>query len=77
MVIFGVAGDLARSTLIPALYDLGCPGLLPEPFSPFLGRTATVGISDVLRQALLDVLRKRKGFRVDAWQKFGAVVCFL
>jgi glucose-6-phosphate 1-dehydrogenase len=32
MIIFGAAGDLARHTLIPSLYALGCQGLLPESF---------------------------------------------
>src|SRR5262249_38433015 len=30
MVLFGASGDLARRKLLPALYDLGCEGLLPE-----------------------------------------------
>jgi glucose-6-phosphate 1-dehydrogenase len=29
LVMFGVTGDLARRKLIPALYDLGCHGVLP------------------------------------------------
>jgi glucose-6-phosphate 1-dehydrogenase len=29
LVIFGVTGDLTRRKLIPALYDLGCHGVLP------------------------------------------------
>ena len=71
MVIFGVAGDLARSTLIPALYDLGCQGLLPEPFA-VIGVARRPWNHDVLRQHMLDILRERKGFRVDVWQKFRA-----
>ena len=31
VVIFGVAGDLGRTTLVPALYALACQKLLPEP----------------------------------------------
>ena len=27
--MFGVTGDLAHRKLIPALYDLGCHGVLP------------------------------------------------
>ena len=30
MMIFGVAGDLAAQKLLPALYNLACPGRLPE-----------------------------------------------
>ena len=33
IVVFGAAGDLSRRELIPALYDLACQSLLPEPFS--------------------------------------------
>ena len=29
-MIFGVAGDLAAQKLLPALYNLACPGRLPE-----------------------------------------------
>ena len=29
LVVFGVTGDLTRRKLIPALYDLGCHGVLP------------------------------------------------
>ena len=29
LVIFGVTGDLAHRKLMPALYDLGCHGVLP------------------------------------------------
>ena len=31
VVIFGVAGDLGRTTLVPSLYALACQKLLPEP----------------------------------------------
>ena len=29
LVIFGVTGDLTHRKLMPALYDLGCHGVLP------------------------------------------------
>jgi glucose-6-phosphate 1-dehydrogenase len=32
-VIFGASGDLTRRKLLPALYNLGESGLLPEPFA--------------------------------------------
>ena len=32
LVIFGVTGDLARRKLMPAVYDLANPGLLPPGF---------------------------------------------
>ena len=33
LTIFGVTGDLAHRKLIPALYDLGCHGVLPDEFT--------------------------------------------
>ena len=33
LVIFGAAGDLTKRLLVPALYNLGAPKLLPEQFA--------------------------------------------
>ena len=33
VVIFGASGDLTRRKLMPALFSLGCEGLLPEQFA--------------------------------------------
>jgi glucose-6-phosphate 1-dehydrogenase len=33
LIVFGASGDLARRKLFPALYDLGCEGLLPERYA--------------------------------------------
>ncbi|MBI5106517.1 MAG: glucose-6-phosphate dehydrogenase [Solirubrobacterales bacterium] len=33
LVVFGASGDLARRKLLPALYDLGYEGLLPERYA--------------------------------------------
>src|SRR5262249_53325516 len=33
VVIFGVSGDLAPRTLLPALYDLACEGLPPSRYA--------------------------------------------
>lgn len=35
LVIFGGAGDPAERALLPAVYDLGCERLPPEPFGVF------------------------------------------
>ena len=71
VVIFGVAGDLARNMLIPALFDLGCQGLLPEPFA-IIGVARRPWNDDQLRQQVRDILQERKGFRNDVWQQFEA-----
>jgi glucose-6-phosphate 1-dehydrogenase len=42
LVVFGANGDLTHRLLLPALYNLACDGLLPEPFA-FIG----VGRSDM------------------------------
>jgi len=33
MIIFGASGDLTKRLLLPAIYNLGCDGLLPERFA--------------------------------------------
>ena len=57
LVMFGVTGDLAHRKLIPALYDLGCHGVLP--FGTTLvgyGRQELTddGFRDLMRQAIDD-----------------------
>jgi glucose-6-phosphate 1-dehydrogenase len=42
-MILGMVGDLARTTLVPSLYALGCQRLLPEPFALLGGSLQNVG----------------------------------
>ena len=50
LVIFGATGDLAARKLLPAIYNLGLGGLLPERFEVIgIGRRA--GDSEAFRRA--------------------------
>ncbi len=69
VVIFGVAGDLASRTLIPALYALGCQGLLPEPFA-IVGLARREWDDQAFRQNMLEHVKQQGGFRADAWERF-------
>src|SRR5438309_11042102 len=51
VVILGVAGDLARTTLVPSLYALGCQRLLPEPFA-LLGMARRAWDNDTFRDTI-------------------------
>jgi glucose-6-phosphate 1-dehydrogenase len=69
VVIFGVAGDLARHTLIPSLYVLGCQGLLPEPFA-IIGFARREWDDKAFREHMRDIVRRKRPFREAQWQKF-------
>jgi glucose-6-phosphate 1-dehydrogenase len=57
LVIFGASGDLTRRLLIPALYNLGASGLLPDAFS-VIGVARKELSSDAFRAGLEKSLRE-------------------
>lgn len=69
IVIFGVAGDLARSELIPALYALRHCELLPES-------CAVIGVArrdwdhEAFRQEMRRAAQRHPWFQEDAWRAF-------
>jgi glucose-6-phosphate 1-dehydrogenase len=68
LVIFGGSGDLARRTVIPSLYALGCQGLLPEPFAiiGFARREWDDEASArVLDRQLLSLIDEEHLYRID------------
>jgi glucose-6-phosphate 1-dehydrogenase len=69
MVIFGVLGDLARHTLIPSLYALGCQGFLPEPFA-IIGFARREWDDEAFREYMREIVGRKKPFREAQWQKF-------
>jgi glucose-6-phosphate 1-dehydrogenase len=69
LVIFGVAGDLARHTLIPSLYALECQGLLPEPFA-IIGFARRDWDDEGFREHMREIVKRKKPFREALWQKF-------
>jgi len=68
MVIFGAAGDLTHRELVPALYELGSKGLLPDPF-------AVVGYSlgdyddDSFREAMRASVCEQCSLDEEAWRR--------
>jgi glucose-6-phosphate 1-dehydrogenase len=56
-VVFGVAGDLTRRLLLPALYNLAATGLLPDDFA-FIGVARAENDDEGFRRDLRDALRQ-------------------
>jgi glucose-6-phosphate 1-dehydrogenase len=63
-VIFGASGDLTHRLLVPALYNLGACGLLPDAFS-VVGVARKELSSDAFRHDLQKSLREFATRRVD------------
>ena len=70
-VIFGASGDLTKRKLIPALFNLGCLGLLPDRFA-VLGVAITPGDDASFREQMTEDIRKFAVRPVDEerWKKF-------
>ncbi len=75
-MILGVAGDLARTTLVPSLYALGCQRLLPEPFA-LLGVARRAWDDDTFRDAIRTYAQEKKGFSDETWQQFAKRLSFV
>jgi glucose-6-phosphate 1-dehydrogenase len=70
LVIFGVTGDLARTKLMPAVYDLANRGLLPPGFSlvGFARRDwADQDFEQIVHQAVS--VHARTPFREEVWKQ--------
>jgi glucose-6-phosphate 1-dehydrogenase len=68
LVIFGATGDLAARKLLPAVYNLGLRGLLPDRFQVVgIGRSARD--RDAFRGLAKDAIaaHSRTGIEADAW----------
>jgi glucose-6-phosphate 1-dehydrogenase len=64
LVIFGASGDLTHRLLLPALYNLGVSGLLPEAFGLIgVGRSAST--SEAFRDDLAKTLPKFATRKID------------
>ena len=70
-VIFGASGDLTKRKLVPALFNLGCLGLLPEHFA-VLGVAITPGDDASFRAQMTEDIHKFALRTVDEerWNKF-------
>jgi glucose-6-phosphate 1-dehydrogenase len=65
LVIFGASGDLTHRLLVPALYNLGVAGLLPEAFA-LIGVARSSSSSEAFRADLESSLPKFATRKVDA-----------
>ncbi len=86
IVIFGAFGDLTKRLVMPAIYNLGCEGLLPEDFA-IVGVDLADGDVKVWQEHLHTMLlsfvgNKASEFNVDAideaaWQKVASRMSYL
>jgi glucose-6-phosphate 1-dehydrogenase len=64
LVIFGASGDLTHRLLVPALYNLGVAGLLPEAFA-LIGVGRSESSSEAFRDDLAQSLPKFATRKID------------
>ena len=76
VVIFGVAGDLGRTTLVPSLYALACQKLLPEPCA-ILGVARRDWDDATFRDEMQQWAQDSKGFSDVTWQQFAPCLYFV
>jgi len=76
VVIFGVAGDLGRTTLVPSLYALACQKLLPEPCA-ILGVARRDWDDETFRDEMQQWAQDSKGFSDVTWQQFAPCLYFV
>ena len=75
-MILGMVGDLARTTLVPSLYALGCQRLLPEPFA-LLGVACKTWDNNTFRKATRTYAQEKIGFGDETWQRFAKGLSFV
>ena len=70
LVMFGVTGDLARTKLMPAVYDLASRGLLPPGFS-LVGFARRDWVDEDFAQVVHDAVKAhaRTPFREEVWDQ--------
>ena len=76
VVIFGVAGDLGRTTLVPSLYALACQKLLPEPCA-ILGVARRDWDDETFRDEMQQWAQDSKDFSDATWQQFAPCLYFV
>jgi glucose-6-phosphate 1-dehydrogenase len=69
VVIFGASGDLTRRELVPALYELGGQGLLPESFA-IVGFARSQWTDDEFRQRMRKAVEAECAIDKDRWERF-------
>jgi hypothetical protein len=76
IVVFGAAGDLAQRELIPALYDLACQALLPEPFT-IVGFSIEDLDDDAFRDMMRRAVTEHRRFDPSHWERFAPHLHFV
>ncbi|MGH2966545.1 MAG: glucose-6-phosphate dehydrogenase [Solirubrobacterales bacterium] len=78
VVIFGATGDLAARKLLPAIYNLGLGGLLPERFE-VIGIGRRTGDREAFRRHAHEAIStySRTGIEEDAWRALEPRLDFL
>ena len=76
VVIFGVAGDLGRTTLVPSLYALACQKLLPEPCA-ILGVARRDWDDETFRDEMRQWAQASKDFSDQTWRQFAPCLYFM
>ena len=78
IIIFGGTGDLARRKLLPALFQLGCKGRLPENFR-VVGFSRQEVSDDGYRQLMGDSVREfgDLAVRTDEWSAFARNIFYV
>ena len=77
VVIFGVAGDLGRTTLVPSLYALACQKLLPEPCAILGVARRDWDDDDLSRTRCGSGLRTARTSATSTWQQFASCLYFV
>jgi glucose-6-phosphate 1-dehydrogenase len=74
MVVFGAAGDLAKTALIPALYELSRQRLLPDPFA-VVGFARRDWDDDTFREEMRPAASDT--FDAESWRELAQCLHFL
>jgi glucose-6-phosphate 1-dehydrogenase len=75
-VIFGVAGDLGRTTLVPSLYMLAGQKLLPEPYA-IVGVARRDWDDEAFRHEMQQFAQDHKDFHPETWRQFAQHLYFV
>ncbi len=78
LVIFGATGDLAARKLLPAIYNLGLRGLLPDRID-VIGIGRRTGDREAFRRQAREAIadHSRTGIEADAWEALEPKLDFL
>src|SRR4029453_1211830 len=76
VVIFGVAGDLGGTTLVPPRYALACQKLLPEPCT-ILGVARRDWDDETFRDEMRQWAQDSKDFSDQTWRQFAPCLYFV